>query len=415
MTRPFVYFARLALGAAIVCGCVSASYGADWPQWRGLNRDGKSAETGLLKEWPAEGPAVMWTVEGIGTGHAAATVAGGMVYVTGMSGDKNDAKLSAFDLTGKPLWQRVFGTEWNDNYPGAKSSATVDGTRLYVISSLGTLACLDAKAGAILWSQDMTKAFGGVRPPCGYAEGVVVYQNLVICTPGGKDAGLAAVDKTNGKTVWTTKGFSDISGYCSPILIDHNKKRLLVTISAANVLGLDPATGKLAWRQSFDAGAEDPNHCVAPVYANGLLYATSAHREGGQMFELTPDGKQITPKWTDKVLNTVQGGLLELDGYVYGTNAKGKWVCLEIKTGTVKYVADGVGMGSIAYADGMLYCYGEKGKLGLAVASPESFQLVSSFRVSGGTGQHWAHPAISNGVLYIRHGDALIAYDIKKK
>jgi hypothetical protein len=154
---------------------------------------------------------------------------------------------------------------------------------------------------------------------------------------------------------------------------------------------------------------------VAPVYQDGLMYVTSGHGKGGQMFEITDDGRQITPRWTDTVLNTVHGGLVLVDGYVYGSNARGRWVCLELRSGQVKYETSGVGMGSVACADGMLYCYGDKGLLGLVRVSPEAHEIVSRFKVTQGEGPHWAHPVISGGRLYIRHGDCLMAYDVSGK
>jgi outer membrane protein assembly factor BamB len=220
------------------------------------------------------------------------------------------------------------------------------------------------------------------------------------------------LDKTTGTTVWTSTGFTDQSAYCSPILVERGCIRLVVTITARNVAGLDADTGKPIWAHPFDTDAKDPNQSVAPVYDDGRLYVTSGHRDGGQMLEISPDGRTVTPRWADKTLNTLHGGLVLIDGYVYGSNSKGKWVCLDIKTGQIMYETRGVGMGSILYADGMLYCYGEKGTLALVPAIPQSHNLISSFKIPQGDGPHWAHPVISNGRLYIRHDQFLMAYDV---
>ena len=224
-----------------------------------------------------------------------------------------------------------------------------------------------------------------------------------------------ALEKKTGRTIWTSQGFSDQSAYCSPILVERAGRRLIVTITARHVVGLEAGAVLLAWSQPFDPEAQDPNHSVSPVYQDGCLYATSGHGDGGRMFEISPDGKQICLKWTDKILNNLHGGVVVVDGYLYGTNLKDKWVCLDLKNGAVMYEAGGVGMGSVAYADGMLYCYGEKGTLALVKASPKAYELVSSFKVTHGAGQHWAHPVISGGRLYIRHGDVLIAYHIRSE
>ncbi len=403
---------RLLIATVLMVCVISVAAGEDWPQFRGLNRDGKSPEKGLLKAWPAEGLKPVWVVEGLGKGYSSVSVAGGTVFTTGMIGDANEGMLSAIDASGKITWQTKYGPEWDKMHPGARSTPTVDGDRLYELSGVGRLLCLDVKTGAVVWTRDLPKEFAGGAPMCGFAEAPLIYGSTVICTPGGKDAALAALDRKTGQTFWTSTGFSDLSAYCSPILIERGGMHIVVTITMRHIAGLDADTGALLWRQPFDTTAEDPNHSVAPVYQDGLLYVTSGHGKGGQMFEIAPDGKAITPRWTDTVLNTVHGGLMLLDGYVYGSNAKGKWVCLELTRGQVMYEDKGVGSGSIAYADGMLYCYGDHGTLGLVRATPKAYELVSQFKVTQGEGPHWAHPVISGGCLYIRHGDFLMAYRV---
>jgi outer membrane protein assembly factor BamB len=205
-----------------------------------------------------------------------------------------------------------------------------------------------------------------------------------------------------------------MSAYCSPILVKRGDLTLVVTITARHVVGIDADTGKLVWRQPFDTTAEDPNHCVSPVCQDNWLYVTSGHRDGGQMYTLSADGRETTLLWEDTVLNTLHGGLLFIDGFVYGSSSRGKWVCLEAKSGQVMYEATGVGMGSAAYAEGMLYCYGEKGTMALVRATPKAYEIVSKFKVTQGEGPHWAHPVISGGRLYIRHGDMLMVYAIDR-
>ncbi len=391
-----------------------AACGEDWPQFRGLNRDGKSPETGLLKEWPAEGPKLLWSVEGLGKGYSSPVIANGMVCVTGMVGEKMEGTLFAFDDTGQPKWQTNYGAEFDDKaYPGTRSAPTVDASHLYEFTGMGVLLCLDAQTGAVQWSRDLPKEFGGESPRCGFAGAPCVYKDSVICTPGGKDAALVALDKQTGRTVWTSTGFTDQSAYCSPLLLKRGGLGLVVTITARHVVGLDADRGKLLWSQPFDTIAEDPNHSVSPVCQEDWLYVTSGHREGGQMYTLSPDGRSAAAAWEDKVLNTLHGGLLFMDGYVYGSNARGKWVCLEAKTGQVMYETTGVGMGSLVYADGMFYCYGEKGTVALVPVNPKAHEITSKFKITRGEGPHWAHPVISGGRLYIRHGDVLMVYAIR--
>jgi len=407
-------FSRLTV--AILAGCVAAAApGDDWPQFRGVNRDARSPETGLLQQWPEEGLQPLWVLEGLGRGYASVSVAGERLFATGMTGEANEGVLSAIDLSGNMTWQTRYGPEWSKMHPGSRNAPTVDGDRLYQLSGVGRLVCLDAAAGQLLWARDLPGEFSGEAPMCGFAEAPLVYGNAVICTPGGRDAALAALDKTTGETLWTTTGFSDQSAYCSPILIARGGLRLVVTITARHVVGVEADTGRLLWKHPFDTDAEDPNHCVTPVYHDGLLYVTSGHREGGQMLELAPDGLQVALRWEDARLNTVHGGLVLVDGHIYGSNARGKWVCLELKTGLVRYESTGVGMGSIAYADGMLYCYGDKGALALVRATPAAYEIVSRFKITQGQGPDWAHPVIAAGRLYIRHGEFLMAYDIRSR
>jgi outer membrane protein assembly factor BamB len=406
-----VKFSVLALAVTLTI-FASPVYSEDWPQWRGLHRDGKSPETNLLETWPPDGPKLLWQADGVGDGHASVSIAHGLIYTTGILGDSGDGVLSAVDLSGHLVWQTHYGKEWIGSYPGARSCPTVDGDRGYIVSGMGLMVCFDAKTGALLWTENIDEEFAGLEPRVGYAESPLVHGNTVICTPGGENASLVALDKLKGTTVWTTKGLSDQSAYCSPILVERGDLTLVVTITARSLVGIDIDSGDVVWRVPFDTDAEDPNHSVSPVYEDGCIYITSGHRKGGCMVELAADGKSIVERWTDETLNTLHGGLVIVAGNIYGSNTSNKWTCLDLRTGELMYETRGVGMGSLIYADGMLYCYGEKGTLGLVKAAPAEYQLIGSFKLPDGEGTHWAHPAISDGRLYIRHGSTIRAYDV---
>lgn len=395
----------------IAAFCLPA-YCADWPQFRGLHRDGHSPETGLLKKWPEDGLKPLWTVEGLGRGYSSATVARGKLYITGMSVDRDEGFLFAYDLKGGLLWKKSYGPDWNDSYPGSRACPTVDGDRLYLVSGVGKLFCFDAISGDVRWTRDLAKEFGGQSPRCGFVESIFIDSDRLICTPGGKEAAFAALDKNSGKTVWTSVGFGDMPAYCSPILVERGRRQL-VTLTARYLSGFDPKTGEVIWKQPFDTTAEDPNHSNSPVYQDGFIYITSGHGKGGRAYELSADGKTTTEKWTDEVINTGHGGIIVDHGYLYSSNAKSHWACLELKTGKVMYETEEVGMASAICAEGLLYCYGEKGTLALAPVNPKALELVSRFKITAGDGPHWAHPVISDGRLYIRHGNVLMAFDIK--
>lgn len=385
----------------------------DSPHWRGLNRDGKCRETGLLRVWPEGGPKLLWTIKGLGDGFSSVAVAEGAIYTTGKDPATNHGVLSSFTLDGSVNWRVDYGDEWNDMQPGTRCCPTVDDGRVYVLSGLGRLVSTDAKTGKIFWNENIASRFGGAAPRCGFAESLLIDGGNLICTPGGKDASVVALDKITAKTVWTSRGLSEQSAYCSPILIERGGTRVIVTMTAQSVVGLEAATGVVLWQRPFDANETLQNHSITPVYEDGLLYITSGHGKGGTMFELSADAKSISTKWSDNELNCLHGGVVFLNGHVYGASSSHKWICLRASDGFLMYKDSGVGMGSIIYADGNFYCYGEKGTLGLVRAEPSAYHLVSSFKIVAGDGMHWAHPVISDGRLYIRHGDTLNVFDIK--
>ena len=402
--------ALIAVLAAAVC--LSPAHADDWPQWRGPNRDGQSAETGLLKSWPQKGPKLLWTAEGLGTGWSSPAVVKGLLFVTGVHGKAEF--LYAYDLDGQLQWKEEVGPAWTRSHPGSRYTPTVNDNDVYVLTSSGLLACYEAKTGGKWWAVDVAERFKAAQPLWGFAEGLLVDGDRILCTPGGKDASLVALDKKSGQTVWTTKGLGDASAYCSPILAAQGDTRIVVTITAQNVVGVNAATGACLWRHPFRNMYGD--HCVTPIYQDGRIYAAAGYGHGGMLLRPAADGKSVTPQWTDKRLDCLHGGVVLVNGHLYGSGDRNpNWVCLDWNTGQVRYEARGPGRGCVTYADGMLYCYSEDGVVALVPASPERFEVVSAFRVTKGSGEHWAHPVISDGRLYIRHGDALMAYDIKQR
>jgi outer membrane protein assembly factor BamB len=398
----------------VVCVC----FGDDWPQFRGPNRDGRSAETGLLKKWAKGGPRRLWVVEGLGTGFASIAIANGYVYTTGMVGTDKQGVLFAYDVNGTFKWKASYGPEWSGSHAGSRTAPTVDGDRVYVLSGQGNLACFDAKTGEQRWQADTAKNFGAQNTNWGLSESVLVAEDKVICTPGGTDAGIAALNKMTGETIWTSKGLSDASAHCSPILVERGGRNIIVTITAAHIVGIDLQTGEVLWQHQNRLHKDKPRHVNpnSPLYCDGGIFVASRF-VGGMMLKLSPDGRQVSEAWTNEELDPHHGGIVLVDGYIYGANTKRQgWMCLDWNSGKTVYERKWLGKGSVIYADGMLYCYEEKqGTIGLVPASPADFNVVSSFKVPHGTDEHWAHPAISDGTLYVRHGDALMAYDVKQQ
>jgi len=403
-------------------GTAAASGSAnDWPQWHGPNRDAKSKEAGLLKSWPAGGPKMLWSVNGLGSGFSTVAIADGLIYLTGMIDKKG--MLSAIDLQGNLKWQKLYGPEWRRDMPGVRSTPTVDGDYVYIMTGVGTVVCLDAKTGVTKWAVDVLDKFKCKPGSWGIAESLLIDGNNVICTPGGKKATVVALDKKTGKTIWASESLGEKSAYCSPILVKRGNKKLIVTMTAKSVVGIDAENGKVLWQDKFKDYQRRPKaiNPVTPIYYDGCIYATSGYDDGGAMLKLSPDGTKVTRKWVDTALDCHHGGVVLVDGYIYGANwdgnEAGNWLCLDWDTGKVMYEKEWLGSkGSITYADGMLYCYEEgEGTVALVKASPKGFDIVSSFKVTKGEDEHWGHPVIYNGRLYIRHGDTLMAYNIKAK
>ena len=390
---------------------VIGAFGQIDSQWRGPNRDGIYPNETLLKEWPVEGPKLLWSADGLGQGFSSAAVTSDRVYVTGMINETGT--LFAFDMNGKLVWKSTYGPEWTGQHPGVRTTPTVVGDRIYVISTHGRVVCFDIQ-GKTVWSVDTIKAFGARVIEWGITESLLIDGDRLFCTPGGSNVTMAALDRHTGKTLWTVKGNGEKSGYCSPCLIKHGNRRLILTMTARSVIGIDADTGEYLWRQShvtsYDVNAN------TPLYHDGTILTVSGYGTGCQMFRLTDDGKGISKVWAEKTLDSQMGSVILLDGVIYGSgHNKRRWHCLDWKTGEIQFSERAIGnKGNIIYSDGMLYCYSERGDVAIVKPNPEKFEVVSSFKIEKGSGTHWAHPVIKNGRLYIRHGDVLMVYHVSR-
>ena len=387
----------------------------NWPQWQGPNRDARSTEKGLLKKWPQQGPELLWSAEKLGQGFSSVSIANGLIYTTGII-DKQGI-LSAFDLQGKFKWRKTYGPEWTKSYPDSRCTPTVHEGSIYIISGLGAVSCFDADTGDKNWSFDAFTEFAGEQPRWGIAESPLIVGDLVICTPGGEKATMVALHKKTGQVVWASRSIGEPSSYCSPVLIRKGTKSLIVTMTSNFIIGVNSQDGNILWQYDcklYQGKPKDVNPNT-PIYKDGCIYVTSGYGKGGAKLRLSQDGGSVvSQEWVNLALDCHHGGVVLVDGFIYGSNMAGDWVCVNWGSGEVMYQTEGIGKGSITYADGMLYCYEEnKGTVGLVRATPEKFDLVSSFKVPLGKGKNWAHPVICDGRLYIRHGDALMVYDIK--
>jgi outer membrane protein assembly factor BamB len=370
-------------------------------------------ETGLLKEWPRGGPPVAWVAKGLGKGYSSVSVVNGTIYATGKAAD-GQGYVYLLDLEGNIKNRISYGKETDEaQAPASRSTPTIDGERAYVISALGVVSCFQIPDMTRLWEVDMMKRFGAELSTWHIAESVLIDENRLICTPGGPDASVVALDKLTGETIWTSKGLSDIASYCSADTAEHGGRRLILTMTAKYVVGLDAATGELLWKHWHET--EYDIHAVAPLYHDGLVFYTGGYGSGSGVLELSPDATSITPTWKDKTLDCQHHGVVFHEGYIYGTGHEtSELICLEMKTGKIMWRTRQVRQGATVFADGMLYVYEgpKRGIVSLIKATPAGYERTGSFKVTEGTLNHWAHPTIAGGRLYIRHGDALIAYDI---
>ncbi len=388
-------------------------------QWRGPNRDGIYSEINLLKQWPAEGPKMLWSFEGLGTGQGSVVVDHDKVFVTGIPDTLNsEGYLFAFDTKGKLLWKKNYGKDWVGIFPGARSTPTVAGDLIYVEGGNGNVFCMKTQTGETVWSVDFFKDLKADSVQFGFSESILVDGDRLYCTPGGKENNMVALNRFTGAKIWSSQGFKEKATYCSPIVFTHNGKKLIANLTASSIIGLDATTGEMYWR--IHQFQDNKIHANTPVYYDGNLIVSSASRKdssGLVSLKLSPDGKKAEIAWRNKEFINLQSGFVVKDGHVYGSaHIQPKWFCIDAKTGQTNYIAKELGGGPVIYADGLFYCYAEKdGEMALAEGTPEQFRIISKFKVPLGEAQHWAHPVIAEGKLYIRHNNALMVYDIRNK
>lgn len=380
---------------------------ADWPGWLGPNRDGKSPDKGLLKEWPDGGPKLLWKADSIGKGYSTPVVAGGAVYITGDA----DGKLIilAFDTSGKPKWRVDHGPSWTKNWPGARSSPTIDGGRLYLLSGTGAIGCYDAQTGKRQWSRE-AREFGGQPGGWGYAESVLIYENLAIFKPGGKNC-IVALDKLSGRDVWASRGFAAGPEYGSCLAVTQDRQTQIVTGTHEGLVSVSARNGAMLWSNGF--AANNTANCPTPAYSDGYVFWANGYKAGGLCMKLGPAGK-ATEAWTTRDMICHHGGYVIDNGYIYGNNGNG-WTCLELKTGKKQWENPGVGKGSLCWADDMLYLFSEdRGQAALATCSPQGMQIKGRVKVDGEE-KSWAHPVVIGGRLYLRYDTNLYCFDVKAK
>ena len=385
----------------------------DWPQWRGPDRTGLSRETGLLKQWPAGGPPVVWTATYLGAGYGSIATSGDRIFVQGLrNGQSIVSALSRAD--GKSLWSKNLGSGGdNDRGPGPRGTPTVDGDRLYVLTENGDLACLKHD-GSMVWQRNILREFGSRNIPWLVSESPLVDGNQVIVTPGGRGSGMAALDKMTGKTIWTSKELSDEAGYSSPIIADVQGVRTIMTLTSEAGIGVRASDGKLMWR--YRPVANNTANAATPIFFDNKVFYSSDYGTGGALLGLRAEAGEVKAQeiYFTREMQNHHGGVLLVDGYLYGYNNT-ILTCLDFATGKMAWRNRSVGKGSLTYADGNLYVLGEDFTVGLVEATPAGYREKGRFEIREQGLPSWAHPVVSGGRLYIRNQNTLTSYDVRAK
>lgn len=403
--------------AMMGCENLLAGSNLDLPQWRGVNRDGISAEKGLLKQLPAEGPKLVWKVQSLGSGYSGVTVVKGKIFTVGDVG--GDCVVMALnELDGKTIWSTKIGPSGGyGGFDGSRGTPAVADDQVCALNQHGDLVCLETAEGKEVWRKSLTKDFGGSTPNWGYSESPLIEGDKVLCTPGGQKGAIVALNRKTGDTVWQSKEFTDSAHYSSLVPATIAGQRQVIQLTEKSVVGISVADGKVLWRA-------DRQGKVAvvpmPVYADNQVFVTSGYGIGCDAFKISKatDGFKTEQVYQNKDMVNHHGGVILMNGYIYGFSDSKGWVCMDFKTGQVAWSNPGVGKGSIAYVDGHFYIRGEAGNgpVALIEASSTAYTEKGRFDQPDRSNKNsWTHPAIVNGKLYIRDQGLLLCYDIKSK
>ncbi len=399
---------------------IAASEGADynWPQWRGPDRSDVSKETGLLKTWPDGGPKRVWLYDKAGLGYGGPAIAGGKLFTMGAR-DESEFLICIDANTGKELWASQIGgkleNKWGD---GPRATPTVDGDRVYAMGGRGILMCAKVADGKSLWTVTM-ESLGGKIPGWGYTESVVVDGNQVVCTPGGAQGAIAALDKMTGKPIWQSKDFTDGAQYASIVPATINGEAQYVQLTMQHVVGISPKDGKVLWESAWPGKTAV---IPTPIVHDNSVYVTSGYGVGCKLVKVEA-GNKATDVYENKLMKNHHGGVVLVGDYVYGHSDGVGWLCQNFKTGEEVWSDKAkLGKGAVSSADGMLYCLEEgSGNVVLVEASPKGWAEHGRFKLDPQTqqrspqGRIWTHPVIVNGKLYLRDQEYIYCYDVKGK
>lgn len=424
MKRPASLLRPALRGILAVSLITTALTAADFAQWRGPQRDGHSPETGLLKEWPKDGPKLVWQTKDLASGYSTPAIVGDRIYLLSNEGLENEFALALSTKDGKRLWSAKLGAVGNPkqepSYPAARATPTVDGKLLYTLGSDGDLVCLETAGGKERWRKSLRKDFAGKPGVWAYSESPLVDGNALVCTPGGSEATMVALNKTTGEVIWKCAIPGDVdASYACPIVFEADGVKQYVQFLQAGLIGVEAKTGKLLWRYERSAQGS-PAVIITPVADRGFIYS-GAFRAGGALVKPTKkDGAFVAEEvYFNNKLPVGLGGVVKVGDYLYGSSGQGI-LCVEFKTGEIKWEERGIGPSSWLVADGRLYLHAERGDVALLEPTPEAYREKGRFSPPNQPTRlnqmekAWAYPVIADGRLYLRDQNSLWCYDIKE-
>ena len=426
--RAMTAFMAICLATTGMVSCGNAA-GGEAHGWRGPNRDGIYHQAGLMREWPANGPEMVLKIEGIGQGPAwsSPVIVDDRIFIMGTSQGGDREIFYAFTRSGEYVFSTDIGPGFTRSHAGSRSTPTIVGNRAFVITGEGLVVALNTRNGEILWTVDGSN-YGIRLTTWGHSESPLVFDNKVIFSIGGSQTAMMAINASNGNIIWKSPPLRDnissaefeASNYSSPILIEHNGIRQIVQIAQWSVFGVNPANGEIMWRTDEWGHTNRRISPNSPIFHNGRIFISNGYDLGAYQWQLNNDATGVTLVWHNVYFDTHHGGQVLMDGVVYGSNwfnnNAGAWMAVNWHTGETIWEEEwdgGKSKGQIIGADGMLIIYDDRlGYVGLVRPSPVGFHVISEFRITYGRGEHWSHPVIHDGVLYIRRGNVLMGFRI---
>ncbi len=409
------HFFLIVLSMVFLSACTTqepVKENTDQSEWRGPNRDGIYNETGLLTEWPAEGPELLWKFSELGLGFSSPAIVGDQMFINGTL--DSISYLFNLDLNGNLNWKKSYGKEWMSTYPGVRSSPVIVGDYVYILSGIGGLYCLKKEDGSLVWKVDLKEKYGAQKTQYGLSESLIIDGDILYCTPGGPEHNVIALSKLTGELVWSNQGKGEKSAYCNPLLVKINGEKYFITMTDKSVLSIKANTGELAWTHPLE-GIKNGAHVATPYYRDGYLFLMDGFRIGVVMLEIAKDGLSAKQLWKNELMDETNGHSVVIGNNIYGSaESKKKLVCLDWNTGEVKFEIRKFAPSTVIYADGHIYAYTYTGQLGLVQPTETEFIDKGSFKLEKRSELHIMHPVIHNGVLYVRYVNDLMAYNIKK-